>query len=191
MNEQEKFDKLFRRYPHPVESFYARPHLTRRRFLNLAGAGVTASWLASNLPATAVIKSNPVQALNKARKVIFILLAGAPSHIDTFDFKSVDCVTPTTLNPETVNGIVFPTGLMPRLAAAIPDFTIVRSMQAWALVHTLAQTWTQIGRNPAGVLGNVAPNIGSVVAIEKQAERTPSQVFPTFLALNSNGACGP
>jgi uncharacterized protein (DUF1501 family) len=41
------------------------------------------------------------------------------------------------------------------------------------------------------VLGNVAPNIGSVVAIEKQAERTPSDVFPTFLALNSNGAAGP
>jgi hypothetical protein len=64
-------------------------------------------------------------------------------------------------------------------------------MQAWALVHTLAQTWTQIGRNPAGVLGNVSPNIGSVVAIEKNAERTPGQVFPTFLALNSPGAAGP
>ena len=71
------------------------------------------------------------------------------------------------------------------------DFAIVRSMQAWALVHSLSQTWTQIGRNPAGVLGNVSPNIGSVVAIEKAAERTPSQVFPTFLALNSGGAAGP
>jgi hypothetical protein len=71
------------------------------------------------------------------------------------------------------------------------QFAIVRSMQAWALVHTLAQTWTQIGRNPAGVLGNVSPNIGSVVAIEKNAERGPNQVFPTFLALNSAGAAGP
>ena len=58
------------------------------------------------------------------------------------------------------------------------DFAIVRSMQAWALVHSLAQTWTQIGRNPAGVLGNVSPNIGSVVAIEKDAERTPSPGIP-------------
>jgi len=57
-------------------------------------------------------------------------------------------------------------------------------------VHSLAQTWTQIGRNPAGVLGNVSPNMGSVVAIEKDVERKPSQVFPTFLALNSNGAAG-
>ena len=58
-------------------------------------------------------------------------------------------------------------------------------MRAHALVHSLAQTWTQIGRNPAAALGNIAPNIGSVVAIEKDKERTPGQVFPTFLALNS------
>ena len=64
-------------------------------------------------------------------------------------------------------------------------------MQAHALVHSLAQTWTQIGRNPAAALGNIAPNIGSVVAIEKDTERTPGQVFPTFLALNSPGGVGP
>jgi hypothetical protein len=191
MNGQEKFDRLFSRYPHPVENFYARPHLTRRRFFNLAGTGVTASWLASRLPATTVIDTTPVQMQNKAANVIFILLAGAPSHTDTFDLKVLDGTTPTTFNPDTINGILFPTGLMPKLAAAMGDFTIVRSMQAWALVHSLAQTWTQIGRNPAGVLGNISPNIGSVVAIEKQAERTLTQVFPTFLALNSGGAAGP
>jgi hypothetical protein len=79
---------------------------------------------------------------------------------------------------------------MPKLGAMTGDFAIVRSMQAWALVHSLAQTWTQIGRNPSGVLGNISPNIGSVVAIEKEPERTVGQVFPTFLALNSAGAAG-
>jgi hypothetical protein len=190
MNEQEKFDKLFGRCPHPTRSFYARPHVTRRRFLSLAGTGVTASWLAANLPATTVINTTPVATLNKARNVIFILLAGAPSHTDTFDLKFIDGTTPATFTPDTIDGIAFPTGLMPKLAAMTADFAIVRSMQAWALVHSLAQTWTQIGRNPAGVLGNVSPNIGSVVAIEKLAERTPTQIFPTFLALNSNGASG-
>lgn len=157
MNKQEEFEKLFNKRPHDVKSFYARPHLTRRRFLNLAGTGVTASWLASQLPATTVVNSTPVQMLNKAKNVIFILLAGAPSHTDTFDLKVVNGVTPDTFLPETVNGILFPTGLMPKLAATMGDFTIVRSLQAWALVHSLAQTWTQIGRNPAGVLGNVSP----------------------------------
>src|SRR5258708_36282041 len=60
-------------------------------------------------------------------------------------------------------------------------------MQAHAVVHTLAQHWTQIGRNPAAALGNIAPNIGSIVS----AERTVAgQIFPTFLALNSAAAVG-
>jgi uncharacterized protein (DUF1501 family) len=192
MNEQEKFDKLFRKYPHPVATFSQKPHLSRRHFLNIAGTGVTASWLAGNLSAAApVITSTPVQMQNKAKNVIFILLAGAPSHTDTFDYKDIQGTTPTSFSPDTANGVMFPTGLMPKLAGMMNQFAIVRSMQAWALVHSLAQTWTQIGRNPAGVLGNVSPNIGSVVAIEKNADRTPSQVFPTFLALNSAGAAGP
>jgi hypothetical protein len=191
MNEQEKFEKLLRKYPHPVKTFSEKPHLTRRSFLNLAGAGVTASWLGSSLPATTVVKSTPVTTLDTARNVIFILLAGAPSHTDTFDLKVVNGTTPATFDPTLINGLMFPTGLMPKLAALMSDIAIVRSMRAPALVHSLSQTWTQIGRNPAGVLGNVSPNIGSVVAIEKAAERLPSQIFPTFLALNSGGAVGP
>ena len=191
MNEQEKFEKQFRKHPHPVATFSQRPHLTRRRFFNIAGTGVTASWLASKLPAAPVISATPVPMMNKAKNVIFILLAGAPSHTDTFDLKVVNGTTPSTFAPETVNGVAFPSGLMPKLGSMMNQFAVVRSMQAWALVHSLAQTWTQIGRNPAGVLGNVSPNIGSVVAIEKGNEHTPSQVFPTFLALNSAGAAGP
>ena len=64
-------------------------------------------------------------------------------------------------------------------------------MRSHALVHSLAQTWTQIGRNPAAALGNIAPNIGSIVAIEKDKERKPGAVFPTFLALNSKARVGP
>lgn len=190
MNEQEKFDQLIRKYPHPFKTFSEKPHLTRRNFLNLAGAGVTASWLASSLPATTVVKSTPVTTLNTAKNVIFILLAGAPSHTDTFDLKVINGTTPTTFNPTAVNGVQFPVGLMPKIASQMSDIAIVRSMRAPALVHSLSQTWTQIGRNPAGVLGNVSPNIGSVVAVEKAAERKLTQVFPTFLALNSAGGVG-
>jgi hypothetical protein len=191
MTQQEKFDKLFRENPHPVKPFFARPHLTRRRFLNLSGAGLTASWIASKMSGSTVITSTPVTEQNKAKNVIYILLAGAPSHTDTFDLKVIPGTTPSTFNPTTTNGVLFPNGLMPNLATHMGDFALVRSMQPWALVHSLAQTWTQIGRNPAGVLGNVSPNIGTVVAIEKDPERAVSQVFPTFLALNSASAAGP
>jgi hypothetical protein len=67
---------------------------------------------------------------------------------------------------------------------------IVRSVKPWALQHGLSQTWTQIGRSPAGVLGDVAPNLGAIVAVEKETERAANHIFPTFLALNSNSAIG-
>lgn len=191
MNGQEKFDRFLTRYPHAHRSFQNRPHWTRRQFFQLVGAGVTGSFLASKARASAVITQQPVQMQNTAKNVVFILLQGAPSHIDTFDFKVVPGVTPTDFNPATVSGITWPTGLLPNLAGNLPDMAIVRSVQAWALVHSLAQRWTQIGRNPAAALGDIAPNIGSVVAIEKDVERKPTQVFPTFVALNSSSAAGP
>lgn len=190
MNQQEKFDRHFLKHPHPVKTYSEKPHVTRRRFFEIMGAGVTASWLAGKLPATTVTTSTPVQMQNTATNVIYILLAGAPSQTDTFDLKMLNGTTPANFNPATVNNIYFPTGLMPKLAGMAGDFAVVRSMQSWALVHSLAQTWTQIGRNPSAVLGNISPNIGSVVAIEKQPLRTPSQVFPTFLALNSGAGIG-
>lgn len=131
-----------------------------------------------------------MQTKHTAKNVIFILLAGAPSHPDLFDLKFVEGVTPTTFNPAAVSGLQWPTGIMPKLATQVPKLAVVRSMRAWALVPSLAQTWTQIGRNPAAVLGNISPNIGSVVAIEKEPERKPGQVFPTFLELNSGAAAG-
>src|SRR5206468_943758 len=127
---------------------------------------------------------------NTARNVIFILLAGGPSQVDTFDFKMLDGITPASFAPAKINGILWPTGLMPQLADRLRDLAIVRSMRAHALVHSLAQTWVQIGRNPVSGTGSIAPHIGSVVAIEKDKERKSGEKFPTFLALNSDTADG-
>lgn len=191
MTEQEKINKALKKYPWDHKTFFNRPHWTRRRFFEIAGAGVTGAFLAERYAKAASVETNSGETtLNTAKNVIFILLAGAPSHTDTFDLKMVSGVTPTTFNPETINGVLWPTGLLPNLATHLSDFAIVRSMHAHALVHSLAQTWSQIGRNPAAALGNIAPNIGSVVAIEKDSERLPNQVFPTFLALNSGAGVG-
>src|SRR5713226_7947395 len=191
MNEQERFERFIQRYPQSRKTFFERPHWTRRQFFEIVGAGITASYLIGRARGAEVVQQAAVQTQNKAKNVILILLAGAPSHIDTFDFKMVSGVTPSNFNPATVSGLTWPSGVLPKLAGNLPDIAIVRSMRAWALVHSLAQRWTQIGRNPAAVLGDVAPNIGSVVALEKDSERTPTQVFPTFVALNSNSAAGP
>src|ERR1051326_3022895 len=193
MSVQEKFDEFLKKYPRPHVAFYNRPYISRRRFFEVIGAGVAGSYLVQRpglAESTVVTPALPESPRNTAQNVIFILLAGAPSHVDTFDLKMTPGVTPAATAPETINGILWPTGIFPNLAKNIPDFAIVRSMSSHALVHSLGQTWTQIGRNPAAALGNIAPNMGSIVAIEKTPERTPSKIFPTFIALNSGGASG-
>ena len=191
MRNEKKFLKSFLRNPHAVQPFFERPYLSRRAFFQ-AGAGVSGMFLAGR-PALGqdVIKRGGAATNGKAKNVIFILLAGAPSHVDTFDLKEGADTPSSLMKPDTIGGIRFPVGLMPKLANNLPDLAIVRSIQPWALQHQLCQTWVQIGRSPAGVLGDVAPNIGTIVAVEKEPERKTGQVFPAFLCLNSDGAIGP
>src|SRR4051812_22451634 len=118
-NEQERINRELKRNPWTRQAFFNRPHWTRRRFFELLGAGVGGAFLAQKYARAADIShyaggsANPK---NTAQNVIFVLLNGAPSHTDTFDLKMVPGITPTTFNPETINGLLFPTGLLPKLA---------------------------------------------------------------------------
>lgn len=188
--DDEKLNRFLSTHPHSHLSFFNRPHWTRRRFFELVGAGVTGSFLAQRAQAADTVTQPHVVTQNKAKNVIFILLTGAISHTDTFDLKVVNGTTPSNFSPATINGVNWPMGLLPKLGAQLPNVALVRSMHAWALVHSLSQRWTQIGRNPAAALGDIAPNIGSVVAIEKDKERKPNQVFPSFISLNSPSGAG-
>lgn len=182
--------KVLESNPVARPSYFRRPHWTRRNFFQLAGAGITASFLAKEADAQSAgtCTSQNMTTINKATNVIFILMAGAPSHVDTFDFKNTAGVTPAASAPQMINGNLWPTGVLPKLSAMTSQFSVIRSVQAHALVHSLGQTWVQIGRNPAAALGNIAPNIGSIVALQKASQRVPGHVLPTFLALNSDGA---
>ena len=188
---RDKFDKFVNQNPHPHLAYFNRPHLSRRRFFSVAGAGLAGSYLANrDLKACTVQTSFPVTPKNTAKNVIFVLLTGAPSHTDTFDLKVLNGTTPSTMAPTLINGVNWPVGLMPKMGQQLGKMALIRSVQSWALVHSLSQTWTQIGRNPAGALGNIAPNMGTIVAIEKESQRQPGQIFPTFLALNSPSGVG-
>ena len=170
---------------------FSRPHWTRRHFFQLVGTGVTGSILAAQAQGAETVAQAAATPVNKAKNVIFILLAGAPSHTDLFDFKFVKGTTPDASKPETLKpGVLWPTGILPKLGSAFGDLAVIRSLRSHALVHSLSQTWIQIGRNPAAALGDIAPNIGSIVAIEKDQSRSPTNVLPTFLALNSQNAVG-
>ncbi len=164
------------------------PALGRREFFKIACAGIAGSYL---LPAlnTEVIAAPTadLHLIGKARNCIFILLPGAPSHTDTFDLK-VGSWTPTDFNPTSYNGMMFPQGLMPNLAQQLDKMAIIRNLRAPALVHPLQQTWAQVARSPTSALGSVAPNLGSVVALEFEAQRTAGQKIPTFVSLNTGGS---
>src|SRR5262249_48895172 len=152
------------------------------------GAGVAGYFVSPlNLSGQAwpSVQSQPLL-LNTAKNVIFILLSGAPSQSDTFDLR-VGPWTPHDFRPATINGIDFPEGLLPGIAAQLTRIAIVRSCLSTALVHSLLQTWTQTARSPLSATGKIAPNIGSIVALEMEPKRTAGQKLPGFVALNSTG----
>ena len=164
--------------------------IDRRVFFKIAATGV-AGYFASPLQTMAqTVTTTPgVTSLGTARNCIFVLLAGGPSHIDTMDLR-VGPWTPADFAPTTINGIDWPSGLLTNLGAQLTAnrFSVIRSCQSIALVHNLLQNWNQIARNPANATGKIAPNIGSIVALEKEPERRTGQKLPGFLSLNGGGA---
>ena len=162
--------------------------INRRIFFELTGAGVAGYFLSPVDLFARQTGSYKAEAaiLNTATYVIFIQLAGAPSQIDTLDLK-VGPWTPRDFAPTTINGVDFPEGLMPSLAGQASRFSIVRSCVSNALVHNLLQAWNQIARNPASATGKIAPNIGSIVALEFEPKRTRGQNLPGFLSMSSAG----
>jgi hypothetical protein len=162
---------------------------SRRNFLRIAGTGLVATYFADVLSPRLLqgATSAPGVALrNTAKNCIFIFLSGAPSHVDTWDLKEGSW-TPADFAPTTFAGgnLRFPQGLMPETAKQLDKMAFVRSGLSWAAVHSLGQTWAQIARNPGGATGAIAPHIGAVVSLESQSARTPGDVLPGFIALNS------
>src|SRR5215469_13794939 len=126
-NEQDKINRWFQKNPWTYPPFHSRPHWTRRGFFEIVGAGVTGAFLTNRYAKAADVSTSGVATKNTAKNVIFILLAGAPSHTDTFDLKVINGTTPSSFNPTATNGVMFPNGLMPKLATHMGDFALVRS----------------------------------------------------------------
>jgi hypothetical protein len=163
----------------------------RRDVLKLGGYGLLAAFADQALwpvQARAAGKANPRQT---ARFVIIIELAGAISHIDTFDFKEGEG-TPKDLDVRPVkNNLYLSYRLFPELSAEMDKVTIVRSMKSHEVVHFRGQYYTQAGRplNPAQA--PEIPSIGSVVAYELEATRRETDTFPTYIGCNlDTSGCG-
>jgi len=158
---------------------------TRRRFMQVAGTGLVASYFADVASAKLLGSATSVSPTlhSTAKNCILIFLSGAPSHVDTWDLKE-GTWTPADFNPTTFGAIRWPQGLMPNTANHLDKLAIIRSGLAWAAVHNLAQEWAQIARNPGGATGSIAPHIGAVVSLESQLKRQPTDILPGFVSIN-------
>ena len=163
----------------------------RRDVLKLGGYGLLGAFADQALwpvAARAAGKANP---RGSARYVIVIELAGAISHIDTFDFKEGEG-TPKDLDVRPIrNNLYLSQRLFPELSKEMDKITIVRSMKSHEVVHFRGQYYTQAGRplNPAQA--PEIPSIGSVVAYEFEKLRRETDTFPTYIGCNlDTSGCG-
>jgi hypothetical protein len=163
--------------------FWARPAMDRRLFFRHMGAAVGGYFMLPGRPLENVAKG-AATTMGTAKNVIFVLMAGGPSHSDTFDLKEGAWTLPA-MQPTSYGDIRWPQGLFPKLAEQIGSIAVVRSAKSWALVHGVVQTWVQIGRNPLSGLSKIAPHIGSVVSRELGGANT-DKPLPAFVSLNAN-----
>jgi hypothetical protein len=164
---------------------------TRRDVLKLGGYGLLGAFADQALwpiQARAAGKANP---RGTARFAVVIELAGAISHIDTFDFKEGEG-TPKDLDVRQVrNDLYLSHRLFPEMSKEMDKVAIIRSMKSHEVVHFRGQYYNQAGRplNPAQA--PEIPSIGSVVAYELESQRREKDTFPTYIGCNlDTSGCG-
>jgi len=163
----------------------------RRDILRLGGYGLLGAFADQAfvpMQARAAGKANP---RGTARFCVLIELAGAISHLDTFDFKESKG-TPADLDVRPIrNDLYLSYRLFPELSKEMDKVAIVRSMKSHEVVHFRGQYYNQAGRplNPAQA--QEIPSIGSVVAYEFENQRRATDTFPTYVGCNlDTSGCG-
>lgn len=163
----------------------------RRDILRLGGYGLLGSFAAQTGFVPQVRAAGRANPRGGARFAVVIELAGAISHLDTFDFKE-SAGTPKDLDVRKVrNDLYLSHRLFPELSKEMDKIAVVRSMKSHEVVHFRGQYYTQAGRplNPAQA--PEIPSVGSVVAYELEAQRRQSDTFPTYIGCNlDTSGCG-
>ncbi|MEK0448543.1 MAG: hypothetical protein RL088_811 [Verrucomicrobiota bacterium] len=193
--------------------------ITRRQFLGRASAGIGAAALASLLnptPSAALGVAGLPHFAPKAKRVIWLTQAGAPSQLDLFDFKpglreQFDKDLPASVrNGQRVTGMTagqarFPIApsvfefkqhgkaghwlseLLPHTARIADELCIVRSMNTEAINHDPAMTMLQTGSQVPG-----RPSFGSWMAYGLGSENANLPAFVVMISRPSgNGNAQP
>jgi hypothetical protein len=195
-----------------------RMNITRRWFFQECGVGLGAMALAqmlglSGTEARAATATNPLAPKSphyagKAKNVIFLFMAGAPSHLELFDYKPQLAkfngqLPPADLIKEYRAAFISPNSkllgpkfkfakhgqcgaeiseLLPHTASVVDDIAIVKSLVTDAFNHAPGQIMMNTGAQQFG-----RPSMGAWVIYGLGSE---SQDLPGFIVLQS-GAKGP
>ena len=135
---------------------------TRRTFLQVGGLALGGLTLPGLLRARAAAPTG-----ERKRSVILVWLAGGPSHIDMYDLKpNAPAEVRGEFRPISTNvpGIQIGEHL-PRQAAMMDKFSVVRSVTHTQAGHGMGSQWLQTGYPVTiEVNDNIHPSTGSVVA---------------------------
>lgn len=206
----------------PIEEFQLK--FTRRQLLSqsrgVIGAAALASLLGQSPSTTSAVEPTSAQANGgleslphfapKAKRVIYLFMAGGPSHIDLFDYhpamreihgtelpdsirqgqrittmtsgqKSFPCVAPM-FEFERVGerGTWMNTQVLPHTAKIADDITIIRSMNTEAINHDPAITYINTGTQQLG-----RPSMGAWLSY---GLGSPNKDLPAYVTMISIGS---
>lgn len=167
-------------------TFWGRRHrlcdgINRREFLRVGGLGVAGLTLADVLRGQAL--ASPETAPRRLKSVIYIVLAGGPSHIDTWDPKPeapVEFRGEFNSIPTRLPGVGV-CELFPHQAAMLDKLAIVRGVRSVENDHYLSEVYTGLPRS-----AGKRPAFGSVVSRLGEANRRSP--LPPFVSLRELGS---
>jgi len=185
--------------------------LTRREFLTKTSLGLGAVSLASLMnPSSLLAFGNQPHFVPKAKRIIYLYMAGAPSQLDLFDYKPMlkkmngkdlpasvlgDRITGTAATQNSLPLVGSPynfkqhgksgmwmSDLMPNMSKISDDLCKIQSMHTASVQHEPAQMFTNTGSELPG-----RPSFGSWISYGLGSD---NENLPAFIVLKTEGLEG-
>src|SRR5688572_19115241 len=193
-------------------------HLARRVFLGRAACGIGGAALATLLGGRAGRAADalasrgmirPLHVVPRAKRIIFLTMAGGPSHLETFDYKpklaemngepmpesftqgqpiaqlqgkELKCLAPQHAFKKFGKSGQEICEIFPQIGTIADEICIVRSLRTQAINHDPAHTFMNTGTTISG-----RPSMGSWLTYGLGAE---TDDLPGFVVLTSTGKYG-
>lgn len=194
-----------------MEHNHIHTPLTRREFLTKTSLGIGAVSLASLMNPTSLFAyGNKPHFVPKAKRIIYLYMAGAPSQLDLFDYKPQlvkmdgqdlpssilgDRVTGTVSTQNSLpmvgtrwnfkqhgNSGMWMSDLMPNMSKITDELCKIQSMHTASVQHEPAQMFTNTGSELPG-----RPSFGSWISYGLGSD---NENLPAFIVLKTEGLEG-